>query len=235
MAMGKQSLQDFLGDWRICPLHTFRHGFQRTWIVRSAQEPIEKLIPHDFGLAVINESVQRKSAAATERFQPPRTKADFPPLSNRFIQGPSHAPKSWVGVVVGDSSSAISSPTERVNHVGVVGAAAASRVPQPAAAATVVAAPASQVLAQPVSVQVPGQSVANSDLANLMAAAIEAALRPLREKLDATITPMQRTLESLQAEFISIREEKDDHMQTTSISASALEQEAKRLRTGSAA
>ena len=109
MAMGKQSLLDFLGDWRVCPLHTFRHGFQRTWIVRSAQEPIEKLIPHDFGLAVINESMQRKSPAATERFQPPRTKADFLSLSNRFMQGPSHAQKSWVGVVVGDSSSAISS------------------------------------------------------------------------------------------------------------------------------
>ena len=86
--------------------------------------------------------MQRKAAAATERFQPLRTKADFLSLSNRFIQGLSHAPTSWVGVVVGDSSSAISSPTKRVNHVGMVGAAAASRVPQPAAAATVVAAPA---------------------------------------------------------------------------------------------
>ena len=191
--------------------------------------------PSRFWFSSHQESVQRKAAAATERFQPLQTKADFLSLSNRFIQGLSHAPKSWVGVLVGDSSSAISSPTERINRVGVVGAAAASRVPQPAAAATVFAAPASQVLAQPVSVQVPGQSVANSDLANLMAAAIEAALRPLREKLDATITPMQRTLESLQAEFISIREEQDDHMQTTSVSASALEQEAKRLRTGSAA
>ena len=226
MAMGKQSLLDFLGDWRVCPLHTFRHGFQRTWIVRSAQDPTEKLIPHDFGLAVINESVQRKSVAATERLQLPR-KSDFPALSNRFIQGPSHAPKSWVGVAAGDSSSAMSSPTKRVNHVGVVGAAAASRVPQRATAATVVAVTASQVLAEPLSAQVPGQSVENSDLVNLMAAAIEAALRPLREKLDATITPMQRAMESLQAEFISIREEKDK-------SASALEQEAKRLRIGAA-
>ena len=169
--MGKASLLDFLGDWRVCPLHTFRHGFQRTWIVRSAQEPFEKLIPHDFGLAVINESVQRKSAAATERLQLLR-KSDFLALSNRFIQGPSHAPKSWVGVVVGDSSPATSSPTERIKHVGVVGAAAASRAPRPAAAATVVAAAASQVLAEPVSVQVPCQSVANSDLAHFMAAAI---------------------------------------------------------------
>ena len=121
----------------------------------------------------------------------------------------------------------MSSPTKRVNHVGVVGAAAASRVPQRATAATVDAVTASQVLAEPLSAQVPGQSVENSDLVNLMAAAIEAALRPLREKLDATITPMQRAMESLQAEFISIREEKDN-------SASALEQEAKRLRIGAA-
>ena len=179
--------------------------------------------------------MQRTCVAATERFQPPGTKADFHQLSNRFVQGLSHAPNFWVGVVVSDSSAATSSPTERVKQVGMVGAAAASRAPRPAAAATVVAVPAAQVPAQPASVQVPGQSVANSDLANLMAAAIEAALRPLREKLDATITPMQRTLESLQAEFISIREETDDHMQTTSISVSALEQDAKRLRTGSTA
>ena len=43
------------------------------------------------------------------------------------------------------------------------------------------------------------------DLANMMTAAIEAALKPSREKLEATIIPMQRTIESLQAEFISIR------------------------------
>ena len=48
------------------------------------------------------------------------------------------------------------------------------------------------------------------DLASMMAATIEAALKPLREKLEAIIVPMQRTLESLQAEFVAMREEKDD-------------------------
>ena len=44
------------------------------------------------------------------------------------------------------------------------------------------------------------------DFKDMMAATIEAALKPLREILKATIVPMQRTIESLQAEFIAMRE-----------------------------
>ena len=67
-----------------------------------------------------------------------------------------------------------------------------------------------------------------------MAATIEATLKPLREKLEATIVPMQRTLESLQAEFVAMREEKDDDaMQQAGVTLE--EQEAKRMRTGKVA
>ena len=69
-----------------------------------------------------------------------------------------------------------------------------------------------------------------------MAASIEAALRPLRERLEATIIPMQRTIESLQAEFVAMREEKADEEMVQPVSVSVLEtQEAKRLKTGSVA
>ena len=74
------------------------------------------------------------------------------------------------------------------------------------------------------------------DLADMMTAAIDAALKPLREKMEATIIAMQRTIESLQAEFVAILEEKaDDCMHTPSVSVVAMEQEAKRLRTCSGA
>ena len=74
------------------------------------------------------------------------------------------------------------------------------------------------------------------DFANLMAASIEAALKPLREKLEATIVPMQRTIESLQAEFVAMREEKDDEPMQQPVSGIALKaQEAIRLRNGNAA
>ena len=64
-----------------------------------------------------------------------------------------------------------------------------------------------------------------SDLATIMAAAIEAALKAMKERLDATTMPMQRTLESLQAEFVAFRsKEKDESM----ISCAAAD--AKRLR-----
>ena len=49
-----------------------------------------------------------------------------------------------------------------------------------------------------------------NDLAQMMTAAIEAALRPMKERLEATIIPMQRTIESLQAEFIAWRSEEKD-------------------------
>ena len=64
------------------------------------------------------------------------------------------------------------------------------------------------------------------DLANMMAAAIEAALKPMKERLEATIMPMQRTIESLQADFVALRaKEKDDAMN------SKLAADAKRMRT----
>ena len=70
-------------------------------------------------------------------------------------------------------------------------------------------------------------SVNPTDLANIMAAAIEAALQPMKERLDATIMPMQRTLESLQAEFIALRAEEKDEAMTSRAAA-----DAKRLRLG---
>ena len=69
-----------------------------------------------------------------------------------------------------------------------------------------------------------------------MAATIEAALKPLREKLEATIVSMQRTIESLQAEFVAMREEKDDEAMQQAVCGVVSEtQDAKRLKTGKVA
>ena len=95
--MGKESLQDFFGAWQVHPLHTFRQGFRRTWIVQAAAEPTEKLIAHDFGLAVIKEAAQRLT---TERFQELRTERPmlFVPETETNYQ------KSWAGIVAGAKS-----------------------------------------------------------------------------------------------------------------------------------
>ena len=61
VAMGKEGLQDFLGAWQVHPLHAFRHGFRRTWIVRASTEPTDKLIAHDFELAVIKEAAAARA------------------------------------------------------------------------------------------------------------------------------------------------------------------------------
>ena len=65
------------------------------------------------------------------------------------------------------------------------------------------------------------------DLVNMIGAAIEAALKPLTERFEATIIPMQRTLESLQAEFVALRSKEKDEGMTAAA-------DAKRMRLGSA-
>ena len=60
----------------------------------------------------------------------------------------------------------------------------------------------------------------------MMTAAIEAVLKPMKERLEATIIPMQRTLESLQAEFVALRAEEKD-------GDAVMAADAKRMRMGS--
>ena len=64
-----------------------------------------------------------------------------------------------------------------------------------------------------------------ADLSTIMSAAIEAALKPMKDRLEATILPMQRTLEGLQAEFVAFRAEEKNDMMTSGTAA-----DAKRLR-----
>ena len=217
--MGKESLQEFLGEWRVYPLYTYRSGFRRTWIVRSKQEPTEKLLQHDFGLAVINDAAPRTNPLSTERLQTFRPDRNSHASAKRFRQGPSHVPKSWVGVVVGDSVPATALPTGHRKNVGVVGAAAAV---QSQAAAAIPRAPVLEQ-PQPVTGSPPAWNPAN--IMEMLGTAIEAALKPLRGQLEATIVPMQKTIESLQAEFVAIRElaaAGDDDMSDAAASEMAL-------------
>ncbi len=207
MAMGKESLTRFLGDWNVHPLHTFRQGFRRTWIVRAAAEPVEKVISHDYGLAVIKEAAPRPVARPMERMRVPRADA-FPPLAQRFERGQMHAPKSWAGVVA--VGAAAPAPTQReaqqnLRRDGAVDAAAASQ----ARATTPTPAPAARPAAQapPAIAPTPAALVHTADFSQAVAAAVAAALKPMQDKLEETIVPMQRQLEHLQAEFVAIRDE----------------------------
>ena len=66
----------------------------------------------------------------------------------------------------------------------------------------------------------------HADFSNLMTAAIEAALKLMKEPLEATILLMQRPLQGLHAEFAAFRAEEKDDMMTSGTAA-----DAKRLRT----
>ena len=121
VAMGKDSLQEFLGQWKVHPLHTFRIGFHRTWIVRAKDQPFERIVYHEFGFAVIKEATPRRLHSRTERFQAPRPDRSVP-----FVrETESNYPKSWAGVVAGSSSPTPSGPSQRSKD-GTVSASAAS-------------------------------------------------------------------------------------------------------------
>ena len=202
LAMGKESLQSFFGNWRVRPLYTFRQGFQRTLIIRSTQEPTEKFVAHDFGVAVIKEATQRRTPPSMERFRAPRPDHTVSPAAR--AAKPMHAPKSWVSVVVGDSGGAKAGVTKPAVGEGVVPAVAAAS--RQAVSMPVPVASTSAVRPLQSAPPIPQTAPNSDDLMQVMAAAIEAALKPMRQQLEATIVPMQRTLESLQAEFISFRE-----------------------------
>ena len=158
--------------WHVRPLHTFRQGFRRTWIVRSTLEPTEKVTAHEFGLAVIKQTTPKPANPLRERFQAPR-----PDRSVAFVlEKHSNYPKSWAGIVAGASSASASVP----KRGGKDGAVPASVALTTAAAAPTVRAPIapSQIPVEARQVSAPTcgypQGVP-SDLANIMAAAIEAA------------------------------------------------------------
>ena len=115
-----------------------------------------------------------------------------------------HAPKSWVSVVVGDSGGAKAGVTKPAVGEGVVPAVAAAS--RQAVSMPVPVASTSAVRPLQLAPPIPQTAPNSDDLMQVMAAVIEAALKPMRQQLEATIVPMQRTLESLQAEFISFRE-----------------------------
>ena len=92
--MGDEGLQDFVSGYAVTPLYTFMREFYQTWIVRAAMDPVEKIIAHDFGVAVIKEAVPKRATLYTERFQaPPR------PTTTFLRETASNYHKSWVEVV----------------------------------------------------------------------------------------------------------------------------------------
>ena len=91
VAMGQASLQDIFGELQVLPLHVFRQGFRRTRIVRASHEPTDKIIAHEFGLAVINKAVHQRVSLTKEHFQAPRSNQHFPMLANNSWEKLIHA------------------------------------------------------------------------------------------------------------------------------------------------
>ena len=82
--MGKTALAEFLGSWKCAPIRTFTTGQQkwsRTWIVRSQDEPMTKILQHVEGIAVIKEAQRLPGPKReVEKWSPPaaRQHVEFP-------------------------------------------------------------------------------------------------------------------------------------------------------------
>ena len=85
-------------------------------------DPVEKIVAHDFGVAVIKEAAPRRPPAATERFQAPR-------LNQFLAEKDSNYPKSWIGVVTGKSNTATSVAPKKVAMDGAIAASVVSSAP----------------------------------------------------------------------------------------------------------
>ena len=84
---GAEAVKEFVEGWTVHPLFSFRKGWRRTWVVRAATAPQQRVVEHQSGFAVIQEYHQRAGppAAQKERWSPPKRTStlhtsDFPPL-----------------------------------------------------------------------------------------------------------------------------------------------------------
>ncbi len=84
---GAEAVKAFVQGWDVHPLFSFRQGWRRTWVVRAAVAPQQRVVEHQSGFAVLQEYHPRRAAPSVqkERWSPPkRTSAvhttDFPPL-----------------------------------------------------------------------------------------------------------------------------------------------------------
>ena len=148
---------------------------------------------------MIKEAVTKRHTVVTERFQaPPRAASAFVRKKGQYY------PKSWVGVVSGIPTQTKDTTPTKVGSDGAATASAASTTLTAKVAAPVRAlAKSRNYTTQPVVLSLApiAHLTHPMDLANMVASSIEAALKPLAKKMEATIIPMQRSLESLQTEF----------------------------------
>ena len=94
LSMGEQGVVLFLDGWKVKPVHSFRQGSRRTWVVRADSAPFSNIFQHADGI-VLAKKAERAAPAnvAKERWQPAKT-------SSRSQQGATvPTPMSWAQAV----------------------------------------------------------------------------------------------------------------------------------------
>ena len=192
---GRLSVKEFLHDWAVEPVYTFRQARTRTWVVRANEEPPHKLLQHDDGLVVVKEAAPRqRRPTPVQRWQPQKS------TSRQTVV----FPKSWASVAASPPPAPVQPAPARA--AASPGLAPAPPAPAPAAlaASTFVAARTSlsteqQQLALGSGVVSANSSGSTNDLQAMIAAAVAAA-----------VAPLQAQVGQLQAEFRPLGEDDDD-------------------------
>jgi hypothetical protein len=171
VSMGSEGLRAFLSPWQAAPVRSFRNGFVKTWIVRAGTPPVDRILQHEFGIAVIKDDEPRRARPPPSKAvwsSPSRTDTSFHPKAQVW-------PKCWADVVTNAPTMAPTAASQEVVRSGGGAAVLGGATP-----------PASQGLGSS-----PGPSQAStapaSDLAALVLAAVTtavvAAMQPIREEL----------------------------------------------------
>lgn len=103
---GADAVKEFVEDWAVHPLFSFRKGWRRTWVVRAKSAPEQKVVEHQTGFAVIQEYNPRpKPGGEVKEFWRQPRRSSMPPSST-----PALRPSAFPPLRSSTSASARSAP-----------------------------------------------------------------------------------------------------------------------------
>ena len=177
LSVGAEGVKEFLAPWSVHPVTTFRRQLTRTWVVRAEKAPTERILQHDYGIAVIQDVVFKQAAAKPRMVWNP-TKAEMP-------QSRTKPATTWAARLQGAESSR--------SRERVVPAATAREVQPAAAPAAVAVEPPRTAAYGP-----PCSGSSSQDMAAIVREAVKQAMDPLQKKVES----LQQEMAAMKVEAI---------------------------------
>ena len=190
LSMGVIGLSAFLGEWAVVPITTYRTKSTRVWIVRAQTDPLEQILQHELGIAVIKPALPRQQpTSATPRafFSGERR-----PAANNFAA--TAAPSTWSEMVQGRAAPKASPAPPAVARGTATPTTAAAHATQNSVASTELDSQESLASAMAPSADAQQHSIAMM----------------LKEALEIALAPMRADLLNLKSDLRAMREQEMD-------------------------